>query len=348
MNKYICDICGTAYPESADRCPICGSSREFSTDDQEYIPEKMPPYVPSGTKKSGLFLSAVKKVQDDLYDKDDADDISFDAPMDILPELEDHPVPMGTEHSDRRRTNYFVVILLTIVIGLCVLASGFLFFRYYLPHQFPQETEPEVTTSEPTEVTEESQLQTIPCKSIVLTSGVPEINRLGQYWLLHVIVVPEDTTDQLTFVSSDESVVTVTQEGRLCAVGEGKTTVVISCGEEQILCQVTVKLPEETGPSADPSTETTSAEEPSEETEAAGEVILKLKQSDISFSKKGVTFELELDCDLDPKDVTWMTMDPDVAICHDGVITVLGNGTTRIVAQYKGQEVYCIVRCSFK
>ena len=27
MNKVVCNICGTSYPESAKQCPICGSIR---------------------------------------------------------------------------------------------------------------------------------------------------------------------------------------------------------------------------------------------------------------------------------------------------------------------------------
>ena len=30
MNKVICDVCGTAYPETANVCPICGSARVSS------------------------------------------------------------------------------------------------------------------------------------------------------------------------------------------------------------------------------------------------------------------------------------------------------------------------------
>jgi predicted ATP-dependent serine protease len=26
MNKVICDVCGTMYPDNAGQCPICGSS----------------------------------------------------------------------------------------------------------------------------------------------------------------------------------------------------------------------------------------------------------------------------------------------------------------------------------
>ena len=120
------------------------------------------------------------------------------------------------------------------------------------------------------------------------------------------------------------------------------------------MCQVTVRLPQEETASAaqdeqTEETEQTEAEVMSDSAEATSDtpVVLKLKQTDISFTKKGVTFFLELDCDLDPEDVSWLTLDPDVAICHDGVVTVLGEGTTRIVAQYGDQQVYCIIRCDF-
>ena len=341
MNKIVCDICGSVYSDTADQCPICGSSREFAVETVEDIPDKMPEYIPSGSKKPGIFSAVAKKTQESLYELDDPE---FDIPMDILPEVE--APDAEPEQIPKRRTNYFAVILLTLLIGACVIASAFLLFRYYLPHQLSWETEPRHQATEPSasETLPPTEV-TIPCSSIVLTSGVPQIDRIGQFWLLHVLVKPEDTTDQLTFTSSDESIVTVTPEGRLCSVGEGTTTIVISCGSEQILCQVTVKLPEEeTTAPAQTEAETVSAD--TEET-AADRIVLKLKQSDISFKKKGVTFQLELDCALKPEDVAWMTLDPDVAICHDGLVTVLGKGTTRIVAQYGDQQVYCIIRCDF-
>ena len=350
MNKIICDICGSTYPETADQCPICGSSREYGIEEHEHIPEKMPEYVPDGKKRPGFFSAAAKMTQESLYEMDDP---GSDPPMDILPEFDRFGEISATV--PKRRVNYFVIVLLSVLIGACCIASVFLLFRYYLPHQFSWETEPKRSETEQTVSETTLPVETaVPCKSIVLTSGVPEITRIGQYWLLHVLVMPEDTTDQLTFTSSDESVVTVTAEGRLCSVGEGTTTVVISCGSEQIMCQVTVRLPqEETASTAQDEqteeTEQTEAEVMSDSTEETSEtpVVLKLKQTDISFTKKGVTFFLELDCDLDPEDVSWLTLDPDVAICHDGVVTVLGEGTTRIVAQYGDQQVFCIIRCDF-
>ena len=32
MNKVICDICGTSYPETSEQCPICGYTREIDVE----------------------------------------------------------------------------------------------------------------------------------------------------------------------------------------------------------------------------------------------------------------------------------------------------------------------------
>lgn len=349
MNKIICEICGTAYPDTADCCPICGCAREYSQY-QDEIPSQMPEYVPEGRKKGGLFSAAQKKFQVDFYDLDDEDEEDED----LLEAFPDIP-KASHEHS----VNVPVVVVLTVLIALSLLASGYLFFRYDLPGRRIAEPETgttSVTVPSATEM-ETTEEPTVPCQSIVLTAGAPELTRRGQYWLLHVIVMPEDSTDQLTYVSADENVVTVTPEGRLCAVGNGETSVTISCGKERIVCPVMVSIAEETeatAPETEPSsTEPEKREAPEESTqpqntessEEQGNMALKLKQTDITFKKTGVTFQLELDCDLKPEDVTWITMNSKVAICHDGLITVLGYGTTKIVAQYGGQEAVCIVRC---
>lgn len=357
MNKIICEICGTAYPDTAECCPICGCSREFSQDSQDDIPSQMPEYVPESRKKSGFFSAAQKKFQMDFYDSDEEED--EEALLEEFPDIP--PAPHG------HRVNVPVVIVLTVLIALSLLASGYLFLRYDLPNRRASqpETEDSSLTAPSNEETETTEAPTVPCQSIALTAGAPVLTRQGQYWLLHVIVMPEDTTDQLTYFSADENVVTVTPEGRLCAVGNGETSVTISCGKERIICPVTVSIAEQTESTA-PETDSTEPEQPSAEpekretpeestqpestdhSEEPTGVALKLKQTDITFKKKGVTFQLELDCDLKPEEVTWLTMNSKVAICHDGVITVLGSGTTKIVAKYGDQEVFCIVRCNLE
>ena len=352
MNKIVCDICGTVYPDTAECCPICGSPKEYSQNSQEDIPRQMPKYVPEHRKKSNIFAAAQKKFQMDFYDSDDDEEEDDEEEM-LREEFPDIP----SEHQETR-VHVMIVAALTVLIALLLLGSGYLFFRYELPsHRIrtPETEEPTVSIPHEPE-TETTQIPTVPCSSIVLTAGAPTLTRQGQFWLLHVLVMPEDTTDELTYLSADETVVTVTPEGRLCAVGTGETSVTITCGKERIICPVTVSIEatEETEASAE--TEPTAAEQetaPSEPEETSPsqqskEVTLKLKKTDITFSKKGVSYQLELDCDLSPEEVTWISMDSKVAICHDGLITVVGPGTTKIVAQYGDQKVSCIVRCKFK
>lgn len=343
MNKINCEICGTAYPDTSECCPICGCSREYTEEHARTYPTKMPEYIPEGRKKGGAFSASHKKKPLELYDYDEDD---FDSPQQAKE-------PGETGHSG---TSIFLVVVLTVLIAVSLLAAAYLFFRYELPakeagNQLPETSEYVEQTQTETETTE---APTVPCESIVLTAAAPTLTKQGQYWLLHTIVKPEDTTDVLTYESADETVVTVTAEGRLCAVGDGQTEVTISCGSKQIVCPISVAIETEQTKPAETVPETTAApekkENPDETTQPQSNksVELKLKQSDITFTKKGVTFQLELDCDLKPEDVTWMTMNSNVVICHDGLITVLGTGTTKVIAQYGDQQAVCIVRCRLK
>lgn len=344
MNKVICDICGTSYPESAQECPICGTPQEVVVDEGGMPRLNIPQKEEKAPEKEGFFAH-IRNHSEQFQDYEEEEQVG----MDHVP----------------RKSNLVLVVAFTVLITLSLFATLFLYIRYYVPgtREEPviqatlQTTEPEETQ---TQLTEPPR---IPCDSLVLTAGVPPLTRSGQYWLMHVLVSPEDTTDELTFTAVDDQVVTVTQEGRLEAVANGSTTVVIACGDKQILCTVTVDIPEATEPpvtepvttetQAEPAAQTSQEEtEPSDEaseepTQETTEVVLKLKQTDLTFSKKGVSTTLELDCDLDPSEVSWLTWNPNVAIVHDGLVTTTGKGTTRIVAQYQGQTVYCIVRCDF-
>jgi len=93
------------------------------------------------------------------------------------------------------------------------------------------------------------------CKVIVRgNQGVPvtslEIDRtelemkVGDTETLYAKILPENATDQtVTWASSDDKVVTVTQEGKVTAVGAGKTTITITTNDGSNLtatCTVTV------------------------------------------------------------------------------------------------------------
>lgn len=354
MSKIICDVCGTVYQDSADFCPICGYA-------QGEYPNKLQDTFMAENGSKG----PVK--QKHIFDYDQEDGYS-DSHEDTDPYDDDDDLEEVSEYEAPSRASTIIIVVLVVIITLLLVAIGFLFFRFYLPNQSKQAPEnvpaatqivAEATTEEPTE-------PTIPCTSLVLTSGLTELNREGQYWLLHVTALPEDTTDELIFTSEDESIVTVNEHGRLTAVGEGETNVFIACGEKEIKCRVVVRFeePEEIAaetkannvPEAVDHTdlpEETAAETIEEETKteekpaSADNIVLKLEEYDLSSTVRGVSFELKLDCDLKPEDVTWLTLDSKVALVKNGLVTTIGPGQTKIVAQYNGQQVECIIRCNF-
>ena len=118
MNKIICEICGTAYPETAECCPICGCSREYGQSSQDEIPSRMPEYVPESRKKSGIFSAAQKKYHMDFYDYDEDEDESDEELQEEFPDISSAPREHGV--------NVPVVVLFTILIALSLLASFYL------------------------------------------------------------------------------------------------------------------------------------------------------------------------------------------------------------------------------
>jgi len=353
MNKIICDICGTTYPSSAESCPICGYNNETSKDilnvdiNLDDMPEETAP-------KAVKAAPASKKKEIFDFDEVNGKKAEFEADDEDYDEEEEE-----VEEEEESGHNVFAVIFLTVLIVVLLGAAGFIFFRYFLPNM--RADEPAVTTAAVVEETAAPTTEpTIPCEYMTMTNaGVAELNAEGQQFLLHVRAIPENTTDKIIYTSGDESIATVTEEGKITAVSEGETIVYISCGKYSIECPVIVKYAEETVPPTTEAileetvSETEAAEEtvgeetvPSE-TAALSNVTLKLKKTDILL---GVyyEFQLELDCELKQEDVTWSSEHPHIAKVDEyGNVTALKEGTTAIIAKYGDQEVQCLVRCGW-
>ena len=342
MGKIICDICGTTYQDTAQCCPICGCSRETAAgllgDDlllEDTLQEE--------TRARGGRFSAKKKKE--IFDFDEANSQPEEPAEESNPYEEDYQEPP--------RRNTAAVVVLTVLIALLLGAAAFLFVRYYLPNLTGQNrvtVSAEPTTESTTAPTTEPG---IPCQSLALTSGTAsgtaELTQEGQYFLLHVLAMPENTTDPIEFASADETIATVTQDGRITAVGEGETVIYITCGAQQLTCPVVCRFAEPT----QPTTVATVPDTTAEDTQAAEttapttppDVELKLKRTDIRL---GVyyQYQLELDCELAQDAVEWTSEHPHIAtVDENGVVTAVKAGTTSITAKYGDQEVSCIVRC---
>lgn len=363
MSKIICDICGTTYPETAQCCPICGYSLNPAEDlEGENLMED------NTVVSSNPFSSRRKEIfdfdevnaesEDEVYeDEDDEEAYAEDEYAEDDYEEEDDEEP---------RHNTLVVILLTVLIVGLLAVAGFVFVRYFLPNMKTEEAAPAQTAAAMQELSEDILEATIPCETLIISSGnVAELNEEGQHFLLHIKALPENTTDKIIYTSADESIATVTEDGKITAISEGETKIYISCGKSSIECPVIIRYVEETVPATEapvveetePAVENTTpvveALDPDETVapavpaETKPGVTLKLKKTDIML---GVyyQFTLELDCDLQQNEVKWSSEHPHIAtVDENGVVTAVKSGTTAITATYGDQTVTCMVRCSW-
>ena len=351
MSKIICDVCGTSYPDTAEQCPICGCSRDSAADLLE--DELLMDDFDSPKTKNDRTPSRKKK---EIFDYDEVNS----RPRRSL-EDEDDSLFDDEEEEETYQSNTFVVILLTVLIAALLLAAGFLFFRYFLPNMNQQGTA-ETTLPQFMQTTAAIDVTGVPCENLVMTSKQEVIlNEAGARFLVNVAPMPDYTTDTLVFTSADESIATVTDDGRIEAVAEGETVVTITCGQQKI--EVPVKVSFEK-PTEAPTTEATQAPDTAETTPATTpattpetvaqdqgsselkNVTLKLKKTDVML-KVYYEFQLLLDCDLEQNEVEWSSEHPHIAtVDEEGWVKAVKYGTTSITAKYGDQEVSCIVRCS--
>lgn len=354
MNKIICDICGTSYPDTAECCPICGCTPDAAN-------ALMGEDLLGDSAEENEDARVLAKKRKEIFD---FDEVNSDPASEDETYAETSYDEEEEEEEEAPRQNTLVVVLLTILIALLLMAAGFIFVRYFLPNMGNKTTSVGETTVQTEPPAVESTELSIPCAELYIISGkTVELNEEGQMFLLHVKASPENTTDKIIYSSGDASIATVTEDGKVTAVSEGETEITISCGVSTMTCPVIVKYTEETVPTAAETVETVETvavgETVADETGEASEpvettappkanlknVTLKLKKNDIQL---GVYYEFKLllDCALEQNEVQWSSEHPYIAsVDENGVVKAIKSGTTAITAQYGDQKVQCIVRC---
>lgn len=318
MNRIICDICGTEYAETSECCPICGYPRQGTEKTAAVAGDTVRTKVKGG-RFSSKNVKKRRKAQRQAAE--------------------------GKERSDKP-----LLIVIALLAAAIVLVSLYIALRFFWGSDFGSDrrpnqaakTAPAVTTAAPA----------VPCAGIVMDTAVIALDAPGQEQQLVLTVLPEDTTDALHYATSDAGVVSVSEDGKLTAVGPGQAVVTITCGAVVKECTVVCWFEEETtAPPATTVPPETAA--PTEATESKPEAPkgLTLDQSDVSFFEAGqsITIRVKLDGkSVSRSDVTWTSSDPGVATVENGLVTTISKGTATITASYQGKKATCIVRCRFE
>lgn len=81
-----------------------------------------------------------------------------------------------------------------------------------------------------------------PCTHISLNNTNIEFNEIGQVQLLQASILPENTTDKITWLSTNTNIVKVNEGGVVIAVGSGECIIYASCGDKEAQCNVNVNV----------------------------------------------------------------------------------------------------------
>ena len=310
MNKIICNICGTSYPENATQCPICGFSR--SSDNAETAStdnENTYQYV-----KGGRFSkSNVKKRNHNKQKK-------------VKEPTKEKKVEAN---KPEKKGNGFMIAIAIIILLAIIAVVGYIALRFFLPNDYVFEgldslkeqianLQNETEATEPEEVTTTSS----DCTKVILDKTTLPFEGILSTYTLDVTVEPASTPDVITFASSDEAVCTVSETGLVTSVGEGSAVITVTCGSVSAECVVTCEIP-------------------------SNEPELILNRTEITFTDEAESWTV-YEGPIPVADITWTSDNSKVAKVSKGKIVAVSKGDTTIHATYGEQTVSCTVHCDFE
>lgn len=264
MNKVICDVCGTAYPETEPRCPICdcvrtegGQTSAANTEESGYTYVKGGRFSKSNVKKR---LKAKQQQEENLRKQD-------------LPRYENERNDEDEEFDEEEMesvSNRGLIIVLILLLAAIVAVASYLavqFFRNPEIRDYNKSTSTTQNTPGQTSSTGDLQQpedQEKLCTGLTVSLDSVAMNQVGQTVKLEdsIQVEPADTTDKLVFTSADERVATVSEEGVIIAVGNGKTVITIRCGNVVEELEVTCTIETEDPGTNDPGTDDPGTDDP--------------------------------------------------------------------------------------
>ena len=330
MSKVTCDICGTVYPDNANACPICGYPRKGS--DAE-------PEVKSATVSVNTAAAAAPRVKGGRFSNKNV------KKRNTAPASGSSKAPRKEEKEEKKNNKGLLIAVILLLIAV-LLVGGYIIWRFidgrdaYDNPASPSGTGSPSTsqTTLPPEPTETEPVDTgVPCIAMTISDAAVELTGVGRGWKLGITVTPEDTTDILTFTSSDENVVYVSPDGRLTAMGPGTATITITCGQVSKECTVYCNFEEETTKPTEP------------EPEKKG---FQISHTDVTLFYEGESFTIKATYDgaaVSPASIVWASSDEKIATVSDnGKVTGVSGGTATITATYNGKTVKCIVRCKIE
>ena len=180
---------------------------------------------------------------------------------------------------------------------------------------------------------EEDKPQSVSCTSLTLSAPTVTFEDAGRFFNITFTRKPAECTEPVTFTTSDETVATVSEQGKIVAVNAGSAVITATCGDQSATCLVTCDFAYVGGDE--------------EETDTP---VLALSRDDLTFFGVGEQYQLTVSGAPDGAKVTYASSDTAIVTVSDsGVLTAKGSGTTTVsVTVDDAAPMTCIVRCNFE
>lgn len=176
------------------------------------------------------------------------------------------------------------------------------------------------------EVTVNKEPSIIHVTSVSLNETILNLET-GDRYTLQATVLPADATDKsLSWSSSAESIVTVTNKGKITALSAGEATITVTTKDGGLTASCTVNVTQKVVP--------------------VNGVNLNYSELELSVGNSENLLAKVLPTNATNKEVIWSSTNESVATVVDGVVTAISVGETIIVVETVdgGYQDYCIVK----
>lgn len=178
------------------------------------------------------------------------------------------------------------------------------------------------------EVTVNKEPSIIHVSSVSLSETTLDLET-GDRYTLQATVLPTDATDKsLSWSSSDDSIVTVTNKGKLTALKAGEATITVTTKDGGLTASCTVNVTQKVVP--------------------VNGVSLNYSELELSVNSSENLLAKVLPTNATNKEVIWSSTNESVATVVDGLVTAISVGEAIIVVETVdgGYQDYCIVKVS--
>lgn len=316
MSKIVCDICGTTYSEVEMQCPICGSARPA---DAQIVEETTTTSTYTYVKGGRYSKANVRKRNSGAATVKSAPAKSTPAKSEPKKAYTGKNVaPAKKAHAPKSKkkdtsseSNRGLVITAIVLLIAVIAVVGYIAVRYFFA---------------PTTQSAPDVKESIPCAHLTVEPNSVSLSDGAESVQLKVTRTPSNTTDQIKYESLDENIATVDENGNVTAHNPGTTQIKITCGEQEQMVTVNSTVNQIT-------------------------LVISPKTLKLTFKNELAMLRIEGVEDVELSDIEWSSEDETVATVKDGIVTAVGEGSTKIYGTYRddNQEstASCLVTVAF-